>query len=185
MAAHNIDPHAYVHPQAIVEDSTIGARTKVWQGASIIRKAEIGNSCSVGANAIVDGSRIGDRCCIGAGAQIHPGMLIGHDVFIGPAVIFCNDAWPTVGKDGFDLQPLINGEFIVTVVEPGVSIGAGAIVLPGVCIGQGAVVAAGATVTRDLMARHILHRDGAVLKIKCTKQRMRHASRGLLPVAAE
>jgi acetyltransferase-like isoleucine patch superfamily enzyme len=185
MAANNIDPHAYVHHYAVVEDSTIGARTRVWHGASIIRKSVVGSDCTIGANAVVDGSRVGDGCSIGSGAQIHPGVLIGDDVFIGPGVIFCNDAWPSVSKEGFDLQPLIEGSFIVTVVEHNVNIGAGAIILPGVVIYEGAVVAAGATVTRDLMSGHILHRDGAVMKIKLPKQRMRRAARGLLPLAAE
>jgi hypothetical protein len=32
-----IDHNAFVHPKAHVEDASLGARTKVWQFASVIR----------------------------------------------------------------------------------------------------------------------------------------------------
>ena len=71
------------------------------------------------------------------------GVIIQKDCFIGPRVTFLNDkyapthgAWRTEERD--------------TVVEEGVSIGGGAVILPGVVLGKGCRIGAGAVVTRDV-----------------------------------
>ena len=92
-----------IHPLAeVARDTQIGRGTKVWQFASVIRGARIGENCNIAACAIVDGATLGDGCLVGHCASIHPGAKIGHRVFVGPLEMFCNDAWPSVGKDGFD-----------------------------------------------------------------------------------
>lgn len=158
-----IDPSAQVHYAALVENSCIGPRTKVWQFASVIRGSKVGADCSIATGAIVDGSRLGDRCIVSHGAFIDPGMQIGNDVFVGPHVCLCNDYWPRVSKDGwFDMQALISGKIVVTRIEDGASLGAGAIVMPGIVIGSGAMVAAGAVVTANVPADALYRRDGLV-----------------------
>lgn len=173
-----------IHPLAAIMKGahvqvgcTIGARTKVWQYASVIRKAEIGEDCNIADCAIVDGSRIGNKTIVSHSAFIDPGMLIGDGVFIGPFVALCNDCWPRADKQGFDIDALISGQFVTTVIGNGASIGAHATILPGRIIGAGAMVAARAVVTRDVPDNHLYHRDGKMVPIdmKRNPTRMRAA----------
>lgn len=170
-----IDPAAFIHPMAHVEGATLGARTRVWQFASVIRGAKLGEDCVVGDGAIVDGATIGDRCLIGHGSAINPGIIIGDDVFVGPGVVLCNDAWPTVDKAGFAPE-LFEGGFVTLRIEDGASLGARAVVLPGIVIGGGAMVAAGSIVTQDVPP-HSIWKDGRLEAIdpRRDKKRMREA----------
>ena len=155
-----IDITALVHAQAHVDDNvTIGARSRIWQFASVIRGAQIGAGCNVASCAIIDGARLGDRCAVGHGVSIPPGIWIGDEVFIGPGVVFCNDVWPSVSKDGFDMASFLAGDVTIR-VDRGANIGAGAIILPGVVIGAGSTVAAGCVVRDNVIPNHVLRRDG-------------------------
>jgi acetyltransferase-like isoleucine patch superfamily enzyme len=147
----------------------------VWQFASVIRGGVVGADCNIGSGATIDSARLGDRVSIGHGAFICPGIFIEDDVFIGPGVIFCNDAWPSTDKTGFDLDALISGSIVTTRVRAGASIGAGAIVLPGVDIGEYAMIAAGSTVAKSVEANHLHKRNGEICPIDPTRpiQRMR------------
>lgn len=184
---------AAIHPRAHVDASSIGARTAVWQFASVIRGAGIGADCSIGGCAIVDAAVLGDRCLIGHGAQLHPGTRVGNDVFVGPGVIVCNDRWPRVGKDGFYPNLLLEGRMVTVEIGDGVSIGAGAIILPGVAIGASCVIAAGAVVTHSMPPCSLWKRKGGWVPLSARRpQRMREAgsegSRAAhrdLPLAAE
>lgn len=167
-----------IHPHAVVDVplENIGAGTKVWQFASVLRGARIGRGCTVSAYALVDAAQVGDNCLISSGAQLHPGTKIGNDVFVGPVVVFCNDRWPRVAKDGFDREALLDGSFITVLVEGGTSLGAGVVVLPGVKIGRGTVVAAGARVIKSVPPYSIYKRDGSIVPISPRRaERMREA----------
>lgn len=152
-----IDPTAFIHPLAHVEGARIGPRTKVWQFSSVIRGAILGAECSVSSNVTIDGSRYGDRCTFRPGVDIGPGVWAGDDVFFGPKITVCNDAWPRTHKRGYDMDTLAKG--CVVRIEDGASIGAHAAILPGVVLGAGCMIAAGSVVTRDVPARH-LWKDG-------------------------
>lgn len=151
---------AFIHPLAVVEGSTVGSGTKVWQHASVIRGARIGERCIVGAGSQIDGARIGSDCHIQNGVSICHGVEIGDRVFVGPLAIFCNDVWPDWSKDGIDHDVVAAGTTIR--IEDGASIGAGAIILPGVTVGAGAVVAAGAVVDRNVPPDMVWRRNGYV-----------------------
>lgn len=169
---------AFAHKLAVIDETaTIGPYCKVWQFASVIRGSVLGDLCSVASCAIVDGARLGNCCIVSHGAFVDPGIKIGHGVFIGPHVSLCNDAWPRVGKTGFEIDKLINGSFITTVIEDDASLGANVVVLPGIVIGEGAMVAAGAVVDRDVPGHHIFKRDGGLAKIDQGRdpRRMRRA----------
>lgn len=169
---------AFVHPAAQVDDTcAIGERTKVWQFASVIRKAKIGNDCSIASCAIVDGSRLGHRVIVSHGAFIDPGIVIGNNVFIGPHVSLCNDGWPRVDKTDFHMDLLISGEFVTTRIEPGASLGANVVVLPGIVIGASAMIAAGAVVTKNVPPGYLYKRNGEMCPIDVSRpiQRMRAA----------
>jgi acetyltransferase-like isoleucine patch superfamily enzyme len=171
-----IDPSAFTHERAWVENATIGASSTVWQFASVIRGAVIGADCSIGGCAIVDAAMVGDRCLIGHGAQLHPGTRLGNDVFVGPGAIVCNDRWPRVGKDGFHAEALIERKMVTVDIADGISIGAGAIILPGVSIGASSVVAAGAVVTHSMPAHSLWKRKGGWVSLAARRpERMREA----------
>jgi carbonic anhydrase/acetyltransferase-like protein (isoleucine patch superfamily) len=188
-----IDPSARIAPSCVVGEATIGARSVVWQFASVIRGASIGADCSIGGCAIVDAAMVGDRCLVGHGAQLHPGTRLGAKVFVGPGAIICNDSWPRVGKDGFDSGALLERRFVTVDIADGVSIGAGAIILPGVVIGAGSFIAAGAVVTHSMPACSLWKRKGGWVPLSARRpQRLREAgsegSRAAhrdLPLAAE
>ena len=155
-----IDPDARV-----TTGVSIGADTQIWQFASVIRKAVIGEGCSIGACAIVDGAIIGNRCAVGHGAQLHPGLRAGDEVFFGPGCIVCNDPWPRLRKGDFDIGRILAGEFVTVRIGNGASIGAGAIVLPGISIGAGAMIAAGAVVDCSVEAGFLFKRNGESVPI--------------------
>lgn len=169
-----INPAAAIVVQVtqIDEDVSIGAGSQVWQFASIIRSARIGADCVIGAGAQIDGAVLGDRCHVGANAVLVPGVSIGNDVFIGPGAIFCNDAWPSADRRGFDLDLLLGG-YVTIRVEDGAAIGAGSVILPGVVIGAGAMVAAGAVVSGNLPANWLWKRNDMVGNIDPTRINVR------------
>lgn len=163
-----IDAAALLHELAHIDRETvsIGRLSRVWQFASVIRNARVGEACNIASCAIIDGAAIGDRCLIGHGAFIGPGSRLGDDVFVGPGVVICNDPWPRTDKSGWfaraDLSP---GGIVTARIEDGASIGANVTVLPGVAIGAGAMIAAGAVVGRNVPALTLFRRDGAILPI--------------------
>ena len=86
---------------------------------------------------------IGENTNISSFCFIPEGVTIQKNCFIGPRVTFLNDKYaPTYGKWREDEKD--------TVVEEGVSIGGGAVILPGVVLGKGCRIGAGAVVTRDV-----------------------------------
>jgi acetyltransferase-like isoleucine patch superfamily enzyme len=133
----------FIHPLADVQSSSIGAGTRIWQFVVVLPGAVVGAGCNICSHCFVEGDvLIGDRVTIKSGVQLWDGLRVGDDVFIGPNVTFTNDRYPRSGNRSF--------ERLSTTVEPGASIGAGAVILPGVTIGAAALVAAGAVVTRDV-----------------------------------
>lgn len=148
-----------------VDDGVVlGAGTRIWQFASVIRGAVLGDHCVVGAAANIDGARLGSRCRVGHTASLHPGLLAGDEVFFGPGSIVCNDPWPRVRATDFDLKKLLDG-FVCVRIGNQASIGAGAIVLPGRTIGDSAMISAGAVVEVDVPAGFLLKRTGELVEI--------------------
>lgn len=102
----------------------------------------IGSNCKIHSHVwIGDLVRIGDRVKIQAFVFIPNGVTIHDDVFIGPRVTFTNDRYPP-SNDWQDKYQ--------TIVESGVSLGAGAVILPGIKIRKNAKIGAGAVVTHDV-----------------------------------
>jgi acetyltransferase-like isoleucine patch superfamily enzyme len=176
-----IDPTAFIHPMACAPfgshplhgEISIGARSKVWQFASVIRNASIGTDCVIANCAIVDASYLGDDVHVSPGAVIFPGAHVSNRVFIGPNVVLCNDFWPSVDKEGWDYEALLTDRATSVLIHPDASIGANATIMPGVTIGDGAMIAAGAVVTKDIPRECLYGRDGSISPIKGTPRRMR------------
>ena len=99
---------------------------------------------------IQSGVEIGARCKIQSHSFICSGVRIADEVFVGHGVLFINDKRPRATTDDGQLQTGEDWTLLPTVVEHGVSLGSGCVVLGGVRIGAGALVGAGAVVTRDV-----------------------------------
>ncbi len=142
-------PQFFAHPESRVESSDIGARTRVWAFAHILKGARIGSDCNVCDHTFVEGGAVvGDRVTLKCGVQLWDGVTLEDDVFVGPNATFTNDPFPRSRR-----KPV---QFTRTVVRRGASIGANATILPGITIGAGAMVGAGAVVTRDVPAGAIV-----------------------------
>lgn len=173
-----IDPTASIHPKAHVQDAAVGARTTVWQFASVTGGTVLGVDCSVSPFAMLHGPRFGDRCVISGGVMMGPGFEIGDDVFVGPGVVLANDLWPRADKGGWDVEMLRDGRCTAVIIGNGASLGANAVILPGVRVGAGSFVAAGAVCDRSVPACSLFRRDGSIVPINgaWTRRRMRNAA---------
>lgn len=121
----------------------VGKGTKIYNPelSNISPNAVIGENCVIHSHVwIGDGVVIGNNVKIQAFTFIPGGVTIGKDVFIGPRVTFTNDKYPPSHGKGWSK----------TIVAPGASIGAGAVILPGVSIGSNARIGAGSVVTKDV-----------------------------------
>ena len=143
-----------IHNTAIVsEDSVLGLHHRIYQYASVVRGCKLADNVSVGPYALLDGVIVGNESTIGSHCALFPGTMIEEECFIGPRVTICNDDWPRVHKEGWEVEAF---ELVPCVlVQAGASIGAGAVIRPGVKIGFDAMIAAGSTVTRDVPAEHL------------------------------
>jgi acetyltransferase-like isoleucine patch superfamily enzyme len=138
----------FIHSHALVEAERIGPGTRIWAFAHVMPNAVIGAGCNICDHTYIDDDVvIGDRVTVKSGVAVVDGMTVGDDVFIGPSATFTNDRWPR-SRQPFQCER--------TVIEPGASIGAGAVILPGIRIGARAMVGAGAVVTRDVPARAVV-----------------------------
>ncbi len=169
-----IDPRAYIDEWARVDNTvTIGADTKVWHFASILRGAILGARCSVAPGACIDGSHFGDDCRVGHNVAMGPGFRIGNGCFIGPCCVLFNDAWPRAHQVGFDWHGLTSGRIICVVMEDGSSLGSHACVMPGITIGRNAQVEAGAIVKKNVPADHLYTADHRIRLVRKEPRRMR------------
>lgn len=133
----------FIHPLADVQSKAIGAGTRVWQFVVVLPGAQIGQDCNICSHCLIENDVVmGDRVTVKSGVQLWDGLRVGNDVFIGPNASFTNDRFPRSRQ-----KP---DAFLVTTIDDGASIGAGAVILPGVTIGSNAMVGAGAVVSRSV-----------------------------------
>lgn len=138
-----MNPETRIHSTAEVHATMIGPRTKVWQNVVILEGAVLGSDCEICAHCFIESDvRIGDRVTLKPGGYLWNGITLGNDVFVGPNVTFTHDRFPRSKE-----SPQTS---VKTIVEDGVAIGGGAVILPGVTIGRGAMIGAGSVVTHDV-----------------------------------
>jgi len=134
----------FKHPQAIVETSKVGDRTRIWAFAHVLPGASVGSDCNICDGVFIENDVIiGNRVTIKCGVQVWDGITIEDDVCVGPNATFTNDPFPRSGSRD-------RARFLRTLVRRGASIGANSTILPGLTIGANAMVSAGAVVTRDV-----------------------------------
>jgi len=131
------------HQSSIIESNNIGYNTKIWHFCHITPSAIIGNNCNIGQNCYIAG-KIGNNCKIQNNVSVYKGVECGDYVFLGPSCVFTNDKYP-------DAKISKNGNYLKTIIEDEVTIGANATILPGIRIGKNAFIGAGAVVTKDVL----------------------------------
>lgn len=98
---------------------------------------------------------IGDDVSINRGAEFYPGMVHRARIHIGSGVrIAPNVRLHAAGHDPDD--PALSDTAAPITVGDGAWLGAASIILPGVTIGAGAIVAAGAVVNSDVAAYSVV-----------------------------
>ena len=137
----------YVHPTAVIDaGASVGRGSHVWHFCHLMEGCEIGENCNLGQNVFVaSGVRLGAGCKVQNNVSLYAGLEIGDHVFIGPSAVFTNVKNPRAGVNR-------RGEYTVTTVQTGVTIGANATIVCGVRLGKFCFVGAGAVVTRDVAA---------------------------------
>lgn len=142
-----MDTSVFIHPQALCESDLVGARTRIWAFAHVLRGAVIGDDCNICDHAFVEGHvRVGNGVTIKNGVQLFDGVIVEDEVFLGPNCIFTNDRNPRAAvKKGRALE-------VPTRLEQGATVGANATIVCGVTVHRSAFVGAGAVVTRDVPA---------------------------------
>jgi acetyltransferase-like isoleucine patch superfamily enzyme len=124
-------------------DVTVGEDFQTGHHVTVREKTVAGNHVLVGTNTVIDGMvSIGDFVKIESNCYVPTQTEIGTRVFFGPGVTLTNDRYPLKMRDEYTPEG--------PVIEDGVTLGAGVVVLPGVRIGHDSFVAAGAVVTRDV-----------------------------------
>lgn len=135
----------FVHPKSIAESDRIGAGTRIWAFAHVMRGAEVGDHCNVGEHAFIEnGACIGSNVTVKNGVSVWSGVMVENDVFLGPHCVFTNDPNP---RSYIKKGP---GALVETRVRRGATIGAGAVIVCGHEIGHYAFVGAGAVVIHDV-----------------------------------
>ena len=138
-----IDPTAFIHPTALVENSEIGARTRVYAFVHILPGAVIGADCNINDHCFVEGDVvIGDRVTVKCGNYLWDGLRVEDDAFLGPNVVYTNDIFPRSKR--------YPGKFQQIRIRKGASLGANSVLKGGITIGQYAMVGMGSVVTRDV-----------------------------------
>ena len=137
----------FVHEKALCESTDIGAGTRVWAFAHVMKGAKIGEDCNVADHAFIEsGAVLGNRVTVKNAVLVWDKVTIEDEVFLGPNMVFTNDLNPRVA---FKKAP---SAFLPTRVKRGSSIGANATIVCGVTLGEHCFVGAGSVIIRDVPA---------------------------------
>lgn len=135
-----------IHPTAIIDEGArIGAGTKIWHFCHLMPDCEIGEACSLGQNVFVaSGVTLGRNCKVQNNVSLYAGVTCGNDVFIGPSAVFTNVVNPRSAVNR-------KSEYLPTILEDGVTIGANAVIVCGTRLAHHSFVGAGSVVTKDVV----------------------------------
>jgi predicted dehydrogenase/acetyltransferase-like isoleucine patch superfamily enzyme len=134
------------HETAVIDAGCdIGQNTRIWHFSHILGGSVIGRDCIIGQNVMIGPQvRIGNGCKIQNNVSIYKGVELHDAVFCGPSCVFTNVRTPRAEIER-------KSEFLPTVVERGVTIGANATIVCGSRLGTYSFIAAGAVVRGDVL----------------------------------
>ena len=137
----------FIHPSAIVESGAqLGKGTKIWHFCHLMPGCSLGENCSLGQNVFVaKGVSLGRNVKVQNNVSLYEGVVCEDDVFLGPSMVFTNVINP---RSAVNRQ----GQYAVTHVERGATIGANATIVCGNRIGAWSFIGAGSVVTKDVPA---------------------------------
>jgi len=137
----------FAHETAVVDDNCkIASGVKIWHFSHIMSNCEIGENCNIGQNVVISPQVIlGKNVKIQNNVSIYTGVICEDDVFLGSSMVFTNVTNPRSGVNR-------RGQYEVTRVKKGASIGANATIVCGHDIGEYAFIGAGSVVTKTVPA---------------------------------
>jgi len=141
----------FSHETAVIDaGATIGAGTKIWHFSHIMSEVVIGKKCNIGQNVfIANGVVLGKNVKIQNNVSVYAGVTCEDDVFLGPSCVFTNVINPRSAVNR-------RGEYLVTKVGKGATIGANATIVCGNDIGKYAFIGAGSVVTKTVLPYALL-----------------------------
>ena len=136
----------FAHETATIDEgSSIGAGSSIWHYSHISKSAELGKSCNLGQNVfIAPGVKVGNNVKIQNNVSVYEGVELCDDVFCGPSMVFTNVLTPRSHVSR-------KGEYALTRIGRGATLGANSTVVCGHNVGEFAFVGAGAVVTKDIV----------------------------------
>jgi UDP-2-acetamido-3-amino-2,3-dideoxy-glucuronate N-acetyltransferase len=135
----------FIHESAFADEGAeIGAHTKIWHFAHVMKGARIGDRCVIGQNVNIDGGTvIGNNVKIQNNVSVYTGTVVEDDVFLGPSCVLTNVTNPRSQVNRHSLYEM-------THLKRGCTIGANATIVCGVTVGRYAFVGAGSVVTKSI-----------------------------------
>jgi UDP-2-acetamido-3-amino-2,3-dideoxy-glucuronate N-acetyltransferase len=135
----------FAHSTAVIDaDCNIGEGTKIWHFSHVMSKCTLGEGCNLGQNVVVSPDVVlGKNVKVQNNVSIYTGVICEDDVFLGPSMVFTNVINPRSAVNR-------RGEYAITNVRKGASIGANATIVCGNEIGAYALIGAGAVVTKPI-----------------------------------
>ena len=137
----------FAHETAVIDEGcNIGDDAKIWHFCHIMPDCTIGKKCNIGQNCVIfPGVILGDNVKVQNNVSIYTGVICEEDVFLGPSMVFTNVINPRSGVNR-------RGQYSLTQVKKGASIGANSTIVCGNNIGEFAFIGAGAVVTKEVPA---------------------------------
>jgi len=143
----------FIHPQALCESRNVGAGTRIWAFAHILKGAKIGSGVNIGDHCFIENDVvIGDHVVIKNGVSIWDGVTIEDDAFLGPNAALTNELWPRSGYP----KGLAR-----TLIRRGATIGANATIITGITLGEYCTIGAGSVVTKDVPSHALMYGNPA------------------------
>lgn len=137
----------FAHETSVIDDGChIGSGTKIWHFSHLMPNCTLGENCNIGQNVVISPEVVlGNNVKVQNNVSIYTGVTCEDDVFLGPSMVFTNVINPRSAVNR-------RGQYAVTTVRKGVSIGANATIVCGNDIGQFAFIGAGTVVTKEVRA---------------------------------
>ncbi|MEJ6692602.1 MAG: acyltransferase [Saprospiraceae bacterium] len=137
----------FAHETSVIDDDChIGSGTKIWHFSHLMPNCTLGKNCNIGQNVVISPEVVlGNNVKVQNNVSIYTGVTCEDDVFLGPSMVFTNVINPRSAVNR-------RGQYSVTTVRKGVSIGANATIVCGNDIGEFAFIGAGTVVTKEVPA---------------------------------